>query len=322
MSKSPALADAILKLRTEGMTPSKIARKLKITYEEVKDHLQGPDGHPQGTLEDYFVEVKRRQEFTKANRLRYRGQVCHRFEEAKPIAITFFSDVHLGSGGVDYDQLQEDVKTVYETEGMHCIFNGDEINNFIIGRLQGISRHDAFQPDDQWIFFKLLLERLAPKTLAAVRGNHTDWTQMLTSIDYRAELCGQLNILDIGHGGRVDVEVAGAEYTIYMRHKARFESSLNMYNAVVRMYEFQGPFDVGVIGHTHVAGISTQNRQNRDFVAIRPGAYKVHDEYAEEWGFTGNRCISPTIILNPGTKRIYSFEKCSDASLFLQFLRR
>ena len=319
---SPGLADHVLRLRNDGYTPSQIAKKLKVSYDTVKDILQGPPGHPLGTLEDYFEEVKRRQEFTKNNRLRYRGQVCHQFPEGKPIAVTFFSDVHLGSGGVDYDQLQADVKAIHSTEGMYCIFNGDEINNFIIGRLQGISRHDAMQPDDQWIFFKLLLERLAPKTLAAVRGNHTDWTPMLTSIDYRAELCGQLNILDIGHGGRVDVDVAGAEYTIYMRHKFRFESSLNPYNAVVRMYEFFGPFDVGVIGHTHVAGISTQNRQNRDFVAIRPGAYKVHDEYAEEWGFSGGRCISPTIVLFPGTKRVLSFESCHDAKEYLDFLRR
>jgi predicted phosphodiesterase len=303
------------------MTPSHIAKKLKVTYEQVKDILQGPPGHPQGTLEDYFTEVKRRQEFAKANRLRTRLQVMHQFTDKKPIAISFFSDIHLGSGGVDYDALYADTKTVHETDGMYCVFNGDEINNFIIGRLQACSRHDSFQPDDQWIFFRLLVQRLAPKTLAAVRGNHTDWSQMLSDVDIRGEMMAQLNVLDIGHGGRVDIDVAGAEYTVYLRHKARFESSLNMYNAVVRMYEFQGPFDIGVIGHTHTAGISTQERQGRHFTAIRPGSYKVHDEYAEEWGFTGCRCISPTVILMPETKRIINFENAQEAAEYLAFLR-
>lgn len=322
MSPSHALVDQILKLRNEGLTPSKIARKLHVTYEEVKDALQGPDvGPPEATLEDYFDEARRRQEFQKSNGLRYRNQVCRKFEADEPIAVTFFSDVHLGSSGVDYDQLQADVATIHQTEGMYVIHNGDEINNFIIGRLQACSRHDVLQPDAQWKFVRLFFQRLAAKTLCAVRGNHTDWTEMLSDVDVRGQICAHLNILDIGHGGRVDLDVNGAEYTIYMRHKYRFESQLNPFNAVVRMFEMIAPFDIGVIGHTHVAGISTQCRQERHFVAIRPGSYKVHDAYAEEWGFTGSKCISPTVILMPGEKRMYHFESVKDAAEYLSFLR-
>lgn len=318
----PGLADAVLRLRNEGLTPSKIARKLHVTYEEVKDILQPPPGEDtSSSLEEYFDEARRRQAFKQANSLPYKNQVCRQFTEAKPIAVTFFSDVHLGSSGVDYDQLQADVATIYNTDGMYVIHNGDEINNFIIGRLQACSRHDALQPDDQWRFVRLFFQRLAAKTLCAVRGNHTDWTEMLSDVDMRGQICASLNILDIGHGGRIDLDVAGAEYTIYMRHKYRFESQLNPFNAVVRMFEMIAPFDIGVIGHTHVAGISTQCRQERHFVAIRPGSYKVHDAYAEEWGFTGSKCISPTVILFPGEKRIMTFETVQAAAEYLTFLR-
>jgi len=273
------------------------------------------------TLDDMFGEAIRRQDFKTKLTVPTYPEIHHNMKDDKPIAVTFFSDIHLGSYGMAYEQLQGDIKAIKNTEGMYVVHNGDEINNFIIGRLQGLSRHDALQPDDQWMFLKLMFKELAPKTLAATRGNHTDWTPMLTAIDYRSEICDSLSILDVGHGGKIYITLGGIMYTVMVRHKYKFESGSNQYNAVVKMFENFGPFDVGVIGHTHTSGIANFNRQGKDFVAIRPGSYKIHDEYAEEWGWAPAKSLSPTVILFPTEKRMVIFDNCQEASEYLKFLR-
>lgn len=293
---------------------------LEQVEKEASAVIQQPE-HKSLTLDECFDEIIRRQDFKERHSMPMYKEVQHTFKKKQPIAVSFLSDVHLGASGTDYKQLREDIQTIRDTDGLYVIHNGDEINNFIIGRLTAVSRNDSFQPTEQWWFCKLFFAELASKTLAAARGNHTDWTEMLAAIDYRAEILGDLNILDIGFGGNVVIDVAGAVYTIRLRHKYRYESTLNPFNAILRMHEFEGPFDVGVIGHTHVAAIGEIERQGKNLIAVRPGAYKVKDAYADEWGFPPAQAISPTVVLHPETKEIEWFKTCKKAADYLTYLR-
>ena len=89
----------------------------------------------------------------------------------------------------------------------------------------------------------------------------------------------------------------------------------------MKMYDEHGPFDIGCIGHTHEAGVGWQVKQNKRVAWIRPGSYKVEDDYAESKGFPRSLPISPSFIIFPDTKKIMIYDDIEEAAEALNYYR-
>lgn len=242
-------------------------------------------------------------------------------DDGLPIGISIFSDLHCGDSGVTYDLLDRHVQLVRDTPGMYCVLNGDELNNFL-GALSWAGRGDLVQNEQQWQMVEALLEELRAKILTVTRGNHNLWNNRHGGADMQGRILSRFGLLDIGEGAKLYLSVGEQLYTLMLRHRFRRESANNPGNAIIAMHDEFGPFDIGVIGHVHVAAVGWQFKQDHMIGWIRPGSYKVVDDYAESLGFPHAVPLSPAVILFPDRKkfRIYADigDACEDLAVYRQ----
>lgn len=295
--------------------------KTQVTISDKDGNELRPSLDSQSSWAEWVDFLKQVQGFRKIKPMEPKDELKVDFKENLPIGISIFSDTHLGDSGLAYELLDKHVQLVRDTSGMYCVFNGDELNNFL-GSLSHAGRADLVQNEQQWEAVEALFTELQESILTVTMGNHNAWTSRHAGINMQARVNRRFNLVDIGNGAKLDLQVGDQVYTMMLRHKYRNESASNPGNAVMKMHDEFGPFDIGCIGHVHAAACGWQIKQNKRVGWIRPGSYKVIDEYAEEIGFPRALPLSPTVILYPNEKKFELFDNISDAVERLNWLRR
>jgi hypothetical protein len=207
-----------------------------------------------------------------------------------PVCIVWLADTHLGSTGVHYDRLAEDIETIKTTPGMYVCVLGDILDNFIMGRLKDIRLGTEFSISEEWVLARRVLRELAPKLLLSVSGNHDLWTYALTGIDYLKEIHVLLNpgIAYAKYDASVTLAVGGREYIMRARHKWKGYSQYNDTHGIEWAAKFDKGrhFDIGIGAHIHKGALY------RQFVnggvtghALMCGSYKTIDEHPMKLGF-------------------------------------
>lgn len=246
----------------------------------------------------------------------------------QPIGVCFVSDQHIDtSGPTDLARMKADAELIQQTPGLYCILGGDGINNHIKHRSALVN--SGSKPKDEWRLYNDYLGILGYKILGMVSGNHDAWSVQFAGIDMvfhlaqsnKVHYCADEIVLKVMLVDSPGAD-AGQGYTIKVRHKYRFGSTLNLLHTVKRMYDMApDPFDVGVVCHHHEAAMETFNRHGLTRYAFRPGSYQVASEYSRAEGFNPTRPTCPTVILWPGKREIVAFEDVRRAVDYLAVLR-
>jgi hypothetical protein len=256
-------------------------------------------------------------------------------EKDEPYGIFFMGDLHIGDIGTDHSALLRDIDLIRKTENLYGTLGGDYINNFIKPNKK-IKNTETVPIEMAWSLFEDVLVKLENSLLMVLTGNHDDWTDQLAEIDKVGNILKNIGVPYGKHGANLHLHFPdGQTYKIRLRHKFRFESSLNILSAVKQMYRFDEPFDIGVLHHLHTPSFEMWLQEGKPCWAVRPGTYKIEDDYAYREGYTGsgigmssvfgqkNSCFYtvPMAILYPGERRIHMSPTIHDGVEYLSYAR-
>ena len=206
---------------------------------------------------------------------------------ARPCAIATLADIHLGASLTNYAALDRDIELILNTPDMYVVLGGDGIDNHVKHLAAIIAQR--ITPGEQWAWYADLLARLAPKLLAVVGGNHEAWTVSLTGYEPLKHLTALHKVPYDANGMRLKVSVGSTQYDVSLRHKYRFNSTMNASHSVKRMWEQHHTYDVGIVCDKHEYTCEPFDRDGRMRWALRPGAYQVRVRM-ERWADSATPC--------------------------------
>jgi len=249
-------------------------------------------------------------------------QATIRLDETKPFGIAFSGDWHAGHSGVDYVLLDQEIKTIRDTEGLYMVGMGDYRENAV--KHQGSHFGEILSPGMQDKMVVKYMKDLRDKALALVIGCHDQWEATMTDKSLMETLCSEdvADAVYLWHGGEITLKVQDEEYLIKCRHKFRFESSLNYENAPRRMMEVFGPADVAMIAHKHNPFQIMRHLMGQYRVFGRSGSVKVWDDYGQQGGFGKGKPGVPVIIFYPNEHRVIPFTHLKDGVEVLNAIRK
>ncbi len=246
---------------------------------------------------------------------------------SKPVAIAVLSDQHIGGTGTDYSAMERDAKIIASTEGFYAVLTGDAVNNFIVSKLVVARVADALKIDEQWLAFEHYLkffvdEHGVNRIVAAVSGNHEQWTYKIAGFDHLRNLLPKQILYDTDQLECV-FKVGAFSSKWMFRHKGRYNSVYNALHGVKQSLRL-GSSDPDVICAAHIhrgAVFEVFYHQDRKRLGVLTGTYKTEDAYARQEGFGGGgqgNCVC--LVLTPDG-RITPFDDAQSAANFLEMER-
>lgn len=280
---------------------------------------------PRKWLETAIDQQRHRQEFDNSQ-----SSATVKIETALPwVGVFFTSDWHLGSDKVNYELWDKHQTLVLETEGMYEAIVGDERDNFVLPKFKNGLFEGVWNPEEQARFIKWWLEQLNDndKIIARVGGNHDNWTWDQSGIHLDTLWYSDMKSPLLRNGGFVHTYFNDIFYELYLHHGlSRFNSSFNPNHATKRAYEFQGKFDVGAMGHTHVSetahGWRNNDEQQHDYVQLRTGTYKMDDQYARMLQLGRGQPPGATVLFNTKERKMIAFSSLESAVEVLNSLNK
>ena len=240
----------------------------------------------------------------------------------KPIGIAFWGDWHVGAKGTDVRQLDADVDTIADTDGLYCIGMGDYKDNASALVHANSTQENIITTDMQSLVVQRLFERVGRKAIAIVRGCHDDWDKRNANVDFVQSLCNITGAVNLWHGGIVTVNIGSQSYRIAARHKYKNESGLNTTNTQRNFVNDFGVVDTVCFAHKHYYDMQQLKRMGQDMIYARSGAYKVYDEFGQKLaGYEGIYGV-PVIIYMPDTHEMIPMRSLKLAVEVLDGLRK
>lgn len=322
----------VMQMRGEGMAYAEIAAMLGITEKQVnhavdrtrkKQRIEYEDKKEYTDLDvsDYIttmIDLQARRE--KIDTKQVKANI--RLNEDKPIGVAYWGDWHLGAAGVNYQMFDEDVRKIRDTEGLYFIGAGDYKDNYITGTHPGAQFEQIIQPGMQDLTVKHYMAQVADKCLALIRGCHDDWDKKSTDKDFIENLCYVTDAVNLWHGGELNIKLGDEQYYWRCRHKYKYQSSLNLENAMRRIMEIQGPCDVAAEAHLHNGYVMKRHMMGEYRVMLRGGTYKIWDEFGQKIaGYKGKPSV-PVVIMFPGRHTMLEELFLDDAIEILKGLRK
>lgn len=263
---------------------------------------------PDTSFKKAVSEIKRQQEHAKATEVAQEEATWLVYGEYPdlPVAVSFLTDIHFGSKGVDYDLLQTHIDTIAQTPNMFVLVGGDIIDAFNSAKHPTGISGDALPVDEQleaMADILLTLDR-AGKLGGFQAGNHDHWSDVA---GYRFErFLSELNCPVFSGAGNINTIVNGGQmYRIFWSHTHWGGSRLNVTNASKRALQFSSPHaDIALLGHTHQASAESFDIAGEKKVAVVGGTYKLHDGYGAKWGMGAPGTPGYTLLLWPDDKRV------------------
>ena len=243
----------------------------------------------------------------------------------RPIALSFISDVHIGSPHTNYKAVLEDAHKIKKNKQIYTMLGGDitdKMGTFrdmqaVVGQLHPTTLQ--ILTEEKYIDF------LGSKMLVKIGGNHDHMDARKSGVDstYFTNRGKKYPLLP--HGGLIKLTVGKVEYKILWKHTYRFKSSLNQFNSHHRMLEILEPTaDIVVQEHEHNPGIESLERfqfdSKKTVVNIRTGAYKTDDPFSIDY-YKSGRIAPQTVILYPDNRKILALhgkDAINDAEIYLR----
>jgi hypothetical protein len=204
---------------------------------------------------------------------------------------------------------------------------GDERDNFVIPKFASARDEHVLTPQQQAEYVKWHLKRLDEKgkILARTTGNHESWTWSFSGIHLEHFWHHEMQSPLLENGGFMHLNINETPYEFYLHHGiSLFNSNFNPNHATKRAYEFQGPFDVGALGHHHTAevahGYRWSDQYQKDYVQFRVGTYKLDDQYARSKQLGRGQPPGATVLLSSVERHMIPLIKLEDAVDVLEAL--
>jgi len=246
----------------------------------------------------------------------------------KPIALTFLSDVHVGSPHTDYEGFLSDVEKIMSCERHYVALGGDLADNFSPNfKNKAAAVWQLEPPQIQLLTEEKIIEYLRGRIIAKIGGNHDKMIERDTGVSAQYFIMRNKPFPYLPEGGLIKLLIGDIEYKIIWKHHYRFNSSLNKFNTHHRMIEMLVPdADIAVTEHEHSPGIEStevgEYDARRTQIGIRTGAYKLDDPYSMAYWKAG-RIAPQTVILWPDKKKILALhgrDAIEDAQTYLKGL--
>ena len=155
-----------------------------------------------------------------------------------------------------------------------------------------------------------------------VKNCHDNWNYTADQFDWTQYLSSKLQCPNLGFGAAVDLTVDRQWYRIMLKHKYRFNSSINLTHTVKRMREMEGDFDIGCVAHHHQAAIEQSIMGDGiDRIFIRPGSFKGQDRYSSQLGFTDSGAFIPSVVLDNTQRMMTAFLHLDQAVSYMESLQ-
>ncbi len=239
----------------------------------------------------------------------------------EPIGIAFMGDVHLGDLGTDYEQIEEDIELIRNTENLYLVCGGDYINNFV-KRNKNYNEYEVVQPRVQWKLAEWFFSRLEDSIIAVATGNHDNWTEELTQVDALYQIVRNFNFIYTKHGATLDVVLPGFTYKVMFKHNTAARGGENPTAAVKQMIKREGNADIAALFDTHVGAVEEFVHEGQWNVAIRTGSYKTDDHWGNAMGFPDDvRAAVPVVILHPQKRFMLPARSLQQGAEMLKYAR-
>ena len=220
----------------------------------------------------------------------------------KVVGIVFTGDWHVGAHGVDYETLDRDLALIKDTENVFAIGMGDyKDNQNPRVHPSGVFENIASPSKQDELVHHLISGVGKDKWIALIRGCHDDWDKKMSDKDFIQDLCDSVGCVNLWHGGCLKLNVGSQTYTIFARHKYKYDSSLNTTNSQRNLVNNFGAFDVVALAHKHFPDLQVTHRMEQEVVYLRSGTYKHHDEFGQKIGGYKGIYGIPMAILFPNS---------------------
>lgn len=253
--------------------------------------------------------------------VRARSKFKVEFPDDEIIGISFVSDQHISVGApIELKRMREDAELIDATDGLYAVYGGDGVDNHCMIRPAMLNSKST--PKVEWILYDHLLSIAAEKIIAMISGNHDLWSEKMAGIDMVSYLAAKNKLHYSPHEARILVKVGQVTYKLAIRHKYRFNSSLNQTHSHKQWWRNgEADFDVGVLCHLHEPAMEPFNGHGLRRWALRPGSYQVTSSYTEQEGFNMTWPTCPTVLLFGKSREIIGFEDVRQAAKVLTALR-
>jgi len=233
-------------------------------------------------------------------------------------------DLHIGSHGVDYEELSNILAGLFENDNLRTILIGD-LGNFFVpsGRYSEGMMGDVLTPQTQMVALKKFFTEYQDEILANTSDpHHTDWVYQAAGIDIYEYISRDLQIPLVTQGSSVKLNFGEVEYDIMPFHKiAKFKSSFNLTHSHKRALELHRDADVVFAGHVHKGAIEKTYRNGHEVALVQIGTLltkEVGSSWSKKQGFLGDvRPYYPIVLFNTEEKRMQVMDHLEDAENLL-----
>ena len=246
----------------------------------------------------------------------------------KPVGLLFTGDWQLGSEGVDYDLWRQDIaETAFEFHkanpgALYAIGLGDYGSHLGVLDHGGSQNRDIVKSGDQYLMLQQFFKLTAGMWLVLLQGCHDSFVSKKGAIDTVERYCELAGARHAWHGAQVDITVGKQKYVTRLRHKFKFNSSLNPANSQRRQAEMEGPADIIAHGHLHTSFVHEGVAGGQDAVMLRSGSFQIHDDYArQQVGNVKADPRQPMAILWPDQRKVWVCRDFKDGLGYLSVLR-
>lgn len=219
-----------------------------------------------------------------------------------PFGVAMIGDPHLDNPGCNLRLALEHADLIMRTDRMFAICVGD-IQDSWIGRLARLWASQGITASESLVLVNGYLDRLGPKLLALIDGNHDVWAHGVNGQSPTDWIRGRYGTVAEKHGARLRItNDDGETVKINCRHDFPGRSQYNRAHGPSKSLMFGYRDDVAVAGHTHESGRNTllDPESRRPMHAVRLGSYKHADEYADALGLLdANVSECSVLIVDP-----------------------
>lgn len=252
-----------------------------------------------------------------------REEIVVRVSEPGPVGILFFGDPHLDDDGTNLPLIRDHLRLIRETPGLFGGCIGDTHNGWV-GRLARLYGEQGTTQREAWRLVEWFFQSADWAVL--VGGNHdAHWHGSNNPIDWVIRQAGASAVYN-PNDTRIRLEGPGWErpLRIWARHDFPGRSQWNPTHGIVKAARMRDDYraDIYVAGHTHDPAFHWEPRSTEgdDWYAVRLGAYKTFDDFAEEKGFPTKAGGEAMVLVTDG-KRKWCFPDVEAGVMFLRALR-
>ncbi len=238
--------------------------------------------------------------------------------------VLHMGDPHVDDDGCDWPTLTRHLELIDRTEGLFAANVGDLSNNWV-GRLARLYASQGTTAADAVRMVEWFVGRV--RWLYLIGGNHDAWSGAADPVKW---FSAQAGAAYQWHGMRLELQASsGPPVRINARHDFAGSSQWNGAHAPAKAARMGWARDhIYTCGHRHSASHNTLFLNDAEHVAhaIRLGAYKKYDDYADAKGFSRENVPAAVTVINPAARDalglVTVFWDVEAAADYLRWLRR